>query len=84
MMYPETNPEFTPSLSRGRAVGIGVVLGILVSLLFAFASCVSPMQMTDDTIVVPDGGSIIISPDGSLLTVLDAHGALVWQGDPTK
>lgn len=73
-------------LSRApRAVGIGLVLGILITLVVALAGCsAAPMQMADDTIIVPEGGTIAISPDGSLLTVLDAHGALVWQGNPNK
>lgn len=35
-----------------------------------------------DLIIIPEGGSVVLSADGSLLTVYDAFGEVVWQGDP--
>jgi hypothetical protein len=78
-----------------RAVVIGLALAALIVLaVISLPGCAflqshlvridgaGPVPGDPDTIIVPEGGTVTLSPDGTLLTVRDRFGAIVWQGDP--
>jgi hypothetical protein len=80
-----------------RAIVIGLALAALIVLaVISMPGCAflrshivridgaGPVPGDPDTIIVPPGGSIVLSPDGSWLKVLDADGNVVWEGDPNK
>jgi len=79
-----------------RRAGIvfgAIVLGLLLSLAsLVLTGCGSirlvridgagPIEGDPNTIIMPEGGSLAIAPDGTWLTVYDAAGFVVWEGDP--
>jgi hypothetical protein len=78
-----------------RAIVIGLALGLMLVLAIAsMPGCAfvqshlvridgaGPVPGDPDTIIVPEGGTIELSPDGTLLTVRDRFGGIVYQGDP--